>query len=227
MENVLSSLRIINKPRIIPTPEPIVDETEINKENMKVIVMAVAYERPIPMRILTDCFLVQTVSNWEMTLLHYGKASADVWKTVSLYDDPRIKFQESPERYGIYGHPNRKRFLESIEPSKEDFVLLSNDDNMYVPVFIEELLRRRTHDTGMIYWDTVHSHFKYNVLKSIVKVDRIDIGSFVVRADIAKEVGFNNFAFNGDGYYAEECARACKAKGLKIDYIPKPLFIHN
>lgn len=189
--------------------------------------MAVAYERPIPMRILADCFLVQTAPDWELTFIHDGKAGEDVWKTVRLYDDPRVRFQESPERYGVYGHPNRKRFLASMESSIEDFVILSNDDNYYMPVFVEELLRRRTHDTGMIYWDAVHSHFQYNVLKSLIKVDHIDIGSFAVRVDIAKEVGFNNFAFNGDGYYAEECARKSLSKGLKIDYIPKPIFVHN
>jgi hypothetical protein len=190
-------------------------------------VMSVAYERPIPMRILIDCFLVQTNPNWELTIVHDGVASPEVWKTVSLYDDSRINFQESPERYGQYGHPNRKIFLEQLNPTKDEFVLLTNDDNMLVPVFIEEVLKRCVNNTGMIYWDAVHSHFQYNVLKSTIKVDRIDISSFVVRADVAKAVGFNNFAFNGDGYYAEECANACRHLGLRIDYIPKPLLIHN
>jgi hypothetical protein len=165
--------------------------------------------------------------NWELTIIHDGDASGEVLKTVSLYDDPRICYTESPERYGEYGHPNRKRFLESIEPSTDNFVLLTNDDNYYVPIFVEELLAMRLHDTGMLYWDAVHSHFGYTVLKSEVKLDYIDIGSFVVRTDIAKEIGFNHFDFNGDGMYAEECAALCTARGLTVDYIPKPLLIHN
>jgi len=194
---------------------------------MKLRVMSVAYERPIPMRILIDCFLVQTNSNWELTIIHDGKASEDVWRTVALYNDPRIIFQESPERYGIYGHPNRKRYLEQITPSKDSFVLLTNDDNMYVPILVNEILSKCNPNVGMVYFDAVHSHFQYNVLKTEIKVNRIDIGSFVVRADVAKTVGFTNFAFNGDGYYACSCAQYCRKHGLNIVSIAKPYFIHN
>jgi hypothetical protein len=194
---------------------------------MKIKVMSVAYERPISMRILLDCFLMQTVPNWELIIIHDGNASADVLKTVSLYDDPRIQFRESPERYGQYGHPNRKIFLSELSGSKEEFIILTNDDNYYVPILAIEILTRCKPDVGMVYFDTVHSHFLYNVLKTEVKVDRIDVGSFAVRADVAKKVGFNNFAFNGDGYYACACAQYCRTHKLKVEYIPKPLFVHN
>jgi len=189
--------------------------------------MSVAYERPIPMRILIDCLLVQTNPNWELKMVHDFKASDEVWKTVSLYNDPRIIFEESLERHGTYGHPNRKLYLEEIEPTKDEFILLTNDDNYYVPIMVNEVLSKCTPDVGMIYFDTVHSHFQYNVLKTKVQVDHIDVGSFVVRADIASKVGFVNFAFNGDGYYACACADACRKYGLKVIPIPKPLFIHN
>lgn len=194
---------------------------------MKLKVMSVAYERPVPMRILIDCFLVQTSLNWELNIVHDHKASEEVWKTVSLYDDPRIVFKESPERYGTYGHPNRKAYLEQIKPSKDEFILLTNDDNYYVPTMVSEVLTKCDPSVGMIYFDTVHSHFNYNVLKTKVQVDHIDVGAFVVRADVAKKVGFTNFAFNGDGYYACACADQCKRQGLRTVYIPKPLFVHN
>lgn len=189
--------------------------------------MAVAYERPISMRILIDCFLVQTNPNWELTIVHDGVASDDVHKTISLYDDQRIIFQESTERYGTYGHPNRKRFLEQSGANKNEFILLTNDDNMLVPITVSEILGRCHAKTGMVYWDAVHSHFRYNVLKSEIRIDRIDVSAFAVRADIAHTIGFINFAFNGDGHYAVACAQLCKARGLTIEYIPKPLLIHN
>lgn len=189
--------------------------------------MSVAYERPIPMRILIDSFLVQTKPNWELTVVHDGWGSDDIWRVVELYDDMRIKYIQSEIRNQQYGHPNRKQFLIDLEAEPTDYVLLTNDDNYYVPILIDEILKVANPNIGMIYWDTVHSHFGYTVLKSIIKVDHIDIGSFVVRADIAKKVGFNNFAFNGDGYYAEECAKACIETGLSTVKINKVLFCHN
>jgi len=195
---------------------------------MKIIAMAVAYERPIAMRILMDSFLMQTDPNWELTVLHDGWASDDVWNTVELYEnEPRIKYRQSEERYQQFGHPNRKMFLKELEPDPTSYVLLTNDDNYNIPVMVEKILNMCDTETGMVYFDTVHSHFDYNVLKSQIRVDQIDIGSFVVRADIAKEVGFNNFAFNGDGYYAVQCANMCLKNNLEIKYIPRPLFIHN
>lgn len=190
-------------------------------------VMSVAYERPIPMRILIDCFLVQTNPNWKLTIVHDGKASEAVNNITKLYDDPRIIFKESDQRYQQYGHPNRKIFLSELKGNKDDFVLLTNDDNYYVPVFVDEVLNLCKPDIGMVYCDAVHSHFQYNVLKTQVRVDRIDIGSFAVREDIAKAVGFNNFAFNGDGFYAEECALRVLSKRLQLKYIPKCFLIHN
>lgn len=193
----------------------------------KIKVMSVAYERPVSMRILMDCFLVQTNPNWSLTIIHDGNASDNIHNIVALYDDPRIIYKESPERYQTYGHPNRKIFLSELEGVHNSFILLTNDDNYYVPVFVQEILNKCVTGVGMVYWDTVHSHFGYDILKSEIKVDRIDIGSFVVREDVAHATGFNNFAFNGDGHYAVACAMRCRDAGLKIIYIPKPLFIHN
>lgn len=184
--------------------------------------------RPVPMRILIDCFLVQTNPNWELFIIHDGVGSKEVRAVGYNYaDDPRIRYFESFKRRGQYGHPNRKVFLQNTEVATDEFLLLTNDDNMYCPVYVEYMLNAIKPNTGMVYCDTVHSHFKYDVLKTKIAVDHIDIGSFIVRADIAKAVGFNHFEFNGDGMYAVECRDACLAKGLTIEYVPKAIFIHN
>lgn len=191
-------------------------------------VMAVAFERPIPMRILIDCFLVQTNPNWELLIVHDGVASKAVREVAYNYaDEPRVRYFETFKRKQQYGHPNRQTYLKSIEYSEDEFILLTNDDNFYCPVYVQYMLESIQENTGMVYCDTVHSHFKYNVLKTLVAVDHIDIGSFIVRADIAKAVGFNHFEFNGDGMYAEECKKLCIERGLRVDYVPKPIFIHN
>jgi len=189
--------------------------------------MSVAYQRPIEMRILIDCFLVQTNPNWRLLMVHDGEGNEEVRATSRLYNDPRITYVETSERHGEYGHPNRKSFLEELISDRETFILLTNDDNYYCPVFVDMMLAKCDKNTGFVYCDTVHSHFKYDVLKTTVKVDRIDIGAFIVRADVARVVGFHNFAFNGDGYYAEECADYCRKHNLGIKCIPKPIFVHN
>jgi len=193
---------------------------------MKIKIICVAYERPITMCGLIDSLIVQTNPNWELTIVHDYKASDDVWGVIWNHDDPRVIFVESETRTENYGHVNRRAMLENM-PSSDGFLLMTNDDNYYVPVFIEYFLREVEPDVGMVYCDSVHSHFEYNHHKTKIQVDHIDIGSFIVRTDIAKAVGFHGVEFNADGYYAELCLEECHKRGLREVYIPKPLFVHN
>ena len=190
-------------------------------------IICVAYERPIRMRVLINSFVLQTNPNWELNIIHDGKASQSVRDAISLYDDDRIRFFESEQRNQCYGHPNRKMMLDKMPTSNEDFVLLTNDDNYYVPVFVEYMLREINSHVGMVYCDSVHSHFKYIHHRTQIRVDHIDIGSFIVRLDIAKKIGFTGVAFNSDGVYAVRCYDLCRKLGLGATYIAKPLFIHN
>lgn len=194
---------------------------------MKLIIIAVAYERPMPLRILCDCFLVQTNPNWELHIIHDGLASAEVRQSMREGLDERITFSESKTKYGNYGHPNRKAMLQSVKAEEGDFILITNDDNYYVPKFVEYMLGACVANVGMVYCDTLHSYLHYGVHHSELKEEGIDMGAFIVRADVAKEVGFNHYHFSADGAYAEECLAKCREKNMGIAYIAKPLFVHN
>jgi hypothetical protein len=199
---------------------------------MKLHVIVVAYERPIELRILIDCFLTQTNQSWEIDIVHDGPASKKVWETIDLYKDKRIRFWESEKRYHTkeqptWGHPNRKALLEKIKGNKDDYVLITNDDNYYIPKFIEYFFDKANNDVGIIYCDTVHSHSNYAINYSKLQEHCIDMGAFIVKFDIAKETGFNHTCFSADGKYAEECNANRISKGLKAIYINKTLFVHN
>jgi len=205
---------------------------EIYPENNSVVklnIICVAYERPIPLRILIDSFMVQTNPFWSLRIIHDGPASEKIKQIMALpeYKDNRIRFTETPKRSGKWGHPNRQLGLGELAYSHRDFVLITNDDNYYVPEFVDQMLQAAKNQVGMVYCDTVHNYLKYAVLSSELKVDRIDMGSFIVRVDIAKKVGFINMEMNADGYYAVRCAAYCKKMNLKIKAIRRPIFVHN
>lgn len=192
----------------------------------KINIICVAYERPVRMRILIDCILTQTNPNWQLYIVYDGKAPRKIRKIMELYADDRILMVESEIRNQNYGHPNRKWMLDRL-PSNTDFVLMTNDDNYYVPKFVEYMLNECAPDVGMVYCDTVHSHASYDINYSELRENHIDMGAFIVRQDVAKEAGFNYICFNADGKYAVECAETCKKKGLKIVHINKAIFVHN
>ena len=191
-------------------------------------VIAVAYKRPIRLRMLIDCFLMQTQKRWELNIIHDGFPPDDIKDVLSLYKDSRIKFSYTDEVNGHWGHPNRKIALKKIAVSHQEYVLMTNDDNYYVPMFVELVLKEgRAKDVGMIYCDTVHSYHNYNVLKTEVREGHIDMGSFAVRLDVAKKIDFRHIHFSADGTYAVECANYCRLRHLRIVHIAKPLFVHN
>ena len=199
---------------------------------MRIHVIAVAYQRPIQLQILIGSFIVQTNPNWILHIIYDGVAPKEVLNVVEpfligIHKDNRVHFYESPERYENYGHPNRKTMLETIQTESNDFILMTNDDNYYVPVFIEYMIKAIDKHIGIVMCNTVHSHAQYDVHNSQLYENGIDMGAFIVKANIAKETGFNHIHFSADGIYAEECHRTCVRYRMKVVKINKPLFIHN
>jgi hypothetical protein len=190
-------------------------------------VICTVYNRAISLRQLVDCFLLQTSSRWQLHIVNDGAATPEINAVMALYSDPRITFMATPTVNGVYGHPNRKLMLEILNFSPNDFVLITNDDNYYVPKFVEYFLNECHTDVGFVYCDTIHSYMGYNILKTQVKENLIDMGSFIVRSAMAKKTGFVHTHISADGAYAVECAENCKKRSLKITYIPKSLFVHN
>lgn len=195
---------------------------------MKIHVIVTAYERPTRLRILVDSFLTQTNPNWMMYVVHDGPASDLVRNVMSEYkNDERIIFEESPVREQNYGHPIRRRMIKQVQGRPEDYLLITNDDNYYVPTFVHEFLRKGNRMTGLIYCNTLHSYMGYDVLQTKLKENYVDMGSFVVSLPIAKRVGFRHNDLSADGKYAVECAHYCKRIRLGVSYINKCYFIHN
>lgn len=201
---------------------------------MRIKIICVAYERPVPLEILIRSFILQTDPNWILNIAYDGKAPQSILDVVYPFvsgerKDDRIHFYESPERYQNYGHPNRRTMLQAMDIEPGDYILMTNDDNYYVPRFVEFMLKEciGSNKAGIIYCDTVHSHMEYNVHKSSLVECGIDMGCFIVKGDVAKETGFNHNHFSADGTYAVECLKTATKRGYKVVKINKPLFIHN
>jgi hypothetical protein len=195
-------------------------------------ILCVAYGRPIDLSVLIGSIIVQDNPDWHLTICYDGEVPDSVSDVAKFYYSQgfkeKIDFVHSGERNGRWGHPNRSLMLNSIEPNDKDYILITNDDNYYVKGFIRIMLGLcKNSDVGMVFCDTIHSHLNYNYHHSTLSVGGIDMGCFIVRADIATSVGFTSTDFAADGVYATACSRACRNMGLKILSIPKGLFIHN
>jgi hypothetical protein len=193
-------------------------------------VICVAYQRANQLSILMNSFLVQSDNRWMLHVIHDGPAPQDVKDVINLpqYRDSRIEYMETPTVNGHYGHPNRQIALKKIPLNHRDYVLMTNDDNYYIPKFVEYFLKEcRRDDVGFVYCDTLHSYYDYTVLSTEVQENHIDMGSFMVKLDVARRVGFTHIHLSADGTYAVECANYCRVRRFRLVHIAKPIFIHN
>lgn len=199
---------------------------------MLIQIICVAYERPVELQTLINCFILQTNPNWVLHIVYDGPAPHNILDVIEPFisgnrKDSRVHFYQSLERYQKYGHPNRRTMLQSIECKPDDFILMTNDDNYHTVRSIEFILREAKPNVGLIYWDCVHSHMEYDLHISQLAENFIDMAAFCVRADVAKSVGFNHDHFSADGAYCVECVNGCNHRHLKVVKIPKPLLVHN
>jgi hypothetical protein len=195
---------------------------------MKLHVIAVAFNRPTELKRLVYDFQTQTRPDWTLHVIHDGPPPDGIPQFFKGLKDPRVEFDFTKVVNGYWGHPNRRMMLQEIQGEADDYVLITNDDNQYVMAFVEIMLLVCNGTVGMVTCDTIHNYFKYDVLRTKIRVGNIDMGSFIVKLDVAKAVGFNHIdEVVADGIYAEECAAECTKRQLRVLGINKALFIHN
>lgn len=194
----------------------------------KLHIICTVYKKALELGLFINSFLVQTNPNWVLHFVHDGPATDEIKTIISNCKDNRVMFQETKKVNGHYGHPNRNLLLNSIVVKDTDYILITNEDNYYVPVFVEYMLKETVgKSVGIVYCNMVHSYLKYSILNTRLIKNKIDCGSFIVLASVAKKAGFNEIVHNADGIYLEECKRISDNNGMQSIKIEKPLFIHN
>lgn len=195
---------------------------------MKLRIISVTFGHTTELDVFLSSLLLQTCRDWTLEVWHDGVPPAQVSEIMKRYiDDDRIVFRHSDKRHGLWGHPNRKRGLAGLKCSDEDFVLITNADNYYAPYFVAVMLGAVKMSVGIVFCDTIHSHLWYEYQRSKLREGGLDMGCGIVRADIAKAVGFEWENFSADGKYFEACAAYARSRELVAVHVEKAMFVHN
>ena len=199
-------------------------------------VVCTSYDRVGPLRVLVQSVLNQSDVNWRLHVIHDGPSKefselandAFVRRNAS-----RVKMECSAKRFNDYGHSLREIGLSG---SKGDYVLITNDDNYYVP----HMLRAVNHaiaryQPDFVMFDMIHSHEcpggrlheSYQFFPTHFALNETDMGCVLVRGDLARSVGFGSKRYSADWDYFSACASSLGRKGLSLVKVPKVLFVHN
>ena len=207
------------------------------KSNKDITIVCVAYKRHTQIPVLIHSILCQSLHNWKLHIIHDGY-DQEMDDLLRPYQEkyPEISCEFTPLRHNDYGHSLREI---GIKKADTEYLMITNDDNYYVPEFLKLMFREiTTNQLDILLCDMVHSHLKtgeglnsydpdqYGFLSTFPKKFRVDIGCFIVRTELAKKVGFRDKSFIGDGTFVEDIIEAA-GDSIKIGKLNKVLFVHN
>jgi len=157
----------------------------------------------------------QRYDNWELVLVTDGP-NPGARGILDGGADSRIKLVETPQALGRWGHPHRQA---GIDASTGDFLGLSNDDNYYVPGYIEQMvnaLEKEGADLAMC--SMLHSYWGWQQVEA-----GHDLGSWIARRGLVARTPWTGDHF----FYDAEYLALLKKNASRVAIVNRPLFIHN
>lgn len=179
------------------------------------------YNRPAPLKCMLASLIAQTNTSWRAHVVIDNPDDVENVRLVESFADDRIKWTKMDRRYNDWGHTPREY---GKQVSQCAYIVMTGDDNYYTPNFVHELEKHTEFDPGMIYCDMVHSHYGYTFFQCTPFVNKIDMGAFATRSDLAKQLPLG-VHYAADGLFVEAFkVNFPHERILKID---KVLFVHN
>ena len=196
-------------------------EVKNKTKEMKVEFLISTYNRNNLLRCMLASLVAQSDGDWIAHVVIDNPDSLVEQSMKESIDDDRIKYTRLEERYNDWGHTPHQLYKQKCTA---DYIVMTNDDNYYVPTFVKELKLAAKDSPGIVYWDMVHSHYNYQYFKCTPVINCIDIGAFATRTDLAKEVVLGTM-YDADGHFIRDFRK--KFPSVKLVKIDKILFVHN
>jgi hypothetical protein len=204
-----------------------------NRRVPRLTIFCVAYRRYEAIPILIHSMMCQTFKDFKLVVIHDGEDDRmkEILTSFALRYPESFTFIFTRERHNDYGHSLRQIGVELCE---SEFYMSTNDDNYYVPVFLEEMFKKADSEAlDLILCDMVHSHNhpggrpqgSYNAFATEPRTNAVDIGCFIVKTKLAKAVGFRDKSFGGDGTFVDDIMGS--GRPVKWGKIDKILLVHN
>jgi len=131
--------------------------------------------------------LCQTYDNYEIYILHDGPVNDSTLADNFRKFSDMIVFIDNFVHMGNWGFYHRHN-ISLLEPHA-DWIIYTNEDNYYVPTFLEKMINTAMHNkTKMVYCDMIHSHHDWNLFCTYPAECGIDMGAFMSHIDLIKNM---------------------------------------
>jgi glycosyltransferase involved in cell wall biosynthesis len=190
---------------------------------MRIEFIIPTWERPEKLKVLLQSLIVQTNPNWIAHVIIDGLTTEYKEVKDMFQSEDRVRFSHLESPHNDWGNSGRNYGLDN---SKEEYVVMTGDDNYYVPSFVENFLDQAKYGFDFIYCNLIHDMNKdsYIHIDSKLSVGWIDIGSFMVRRSLIGDLRLNVDSYEADWLFVN---RITKYGTNKIKKINKTLYVHN
>jgi glycosyltransferase involved in cell wall biosynthesis len=184
------------------------------------------YDRIDHLMCVISSIKAQTSPNWTIHVVaDCPPVEVELGKIAMYFEnDKRIKFTVLENRSNDFGHTPRNF---GLNHSKEEWVVMTGEDNYYAPIFVEEFLKEQDKETNFVFCNMVtnFTNNQYIPMQCKIELGFIDIGCFMVRPELAKQIGIETkYKEVADGVLAD---KYIKKFGGKVKQILKVLYVHN
>ncbi len=187
---------------IAPDPEPLVSMN-----------VRVKYA-PDRLRLFLLAMQRQRYENWEVVAVTDGP-NEPAAHVVTELGDPRIRLIQTEKRLGCWGHPYRQLGLDAC---RGEFIGLSNDDNYYVPGYLEQMLHA-LEDADIAMCQILHSYLGWEPT-----FPGEDLGSWIARTPLVRRLPWPGNDFEADRRYIRALT---ELPGVRVAKVNRNLFVHN
>jgi predicted protein tyrosine phosphatase len=158
----------------------------------------------------------QRYDNWELIFVTDGP-NPTAKQLVAGQNDPRIKLIETEKPMGKWGHPYRQL---GIDACRGDLIGLSNDDNYYVPGYLEQMVNALEKDAASLAMCAMlHSYSAWGAL-----APGNDLGSWIASRELVLQTPWVGDSFFYDAHYLKLLIQNANGSTTVVN---RPLFIHN
>lgn len=170
---------------------------------------------------IISSMIMQTHRNWRLRLIHDGPDDNGIESYINAVNDDRIKFETRPHT-GNWGHKHR---ADALQESTADYVLITNADNQYSPVFLERMIPK-VKTVGAYCTQMVHSYKNWDVINCRMARGYVDCGGVLLRTSLAQQVGWRDVtSHSADWFFFADLIS--KFGPLSFKPVKGCLFNHN
>jgi glycosyltransferase involved in cell wall biosynthesis len=181
------------------------------------------WERPQELKLILQSLIVQSNPNWKAHVVIDGLTN-DYREVKDLYqDEERVRFSHVDGPNNDWGHTARNY---GLDHAQEEWIVMTGDDNYYVPTFVQNFLDEGNKGRELVYCDMVHDYKRdeYLPVKSAISHGYIDIGNFMTRRTTIGDLRLITDSYQADFKFVNYIN---KYKTSKVGKINKILYVHN